>query len=285
MGGQLSLHNNGAYAVRAEVYAKTGSLVQKAHIPSGHVWDPSAKLAPMIPYRLITVDGTGLRWCISFNAPTGGKKVELKVSDVEDGEFLAPVQAPVFPSGLDKDVRRMDAGEDEKHTPHPPSDASEPYEVVAAHDFFGSSNNTTQNNDAVDDDVDSDEKAFKASRARNLEDYTKVPLATPRKPLQLEKMAASEMQIELEEPVNNSGSEVLKTDTPPAQSRCSSKRVLPVVIGGVLGAAFAGPVGYWMGQSSMYLYPIAGAVLGGFSGMTADACGLPREPKKTILPE
>mmetsp|Transcript_8363 Transcript_8363/g.16257 ORF Transcript_8363/g.16257 Transcript_8363/m.16257 type:complete len:274 (-) Transcript_8363:247-1068(-) len=273
MGGQLSLHNDEAHSVRAEIYSKTGSLVQKAHIPSGHAWYPSAKLAPMIPYKLITVDETGLRWSISFTAPTGRKKIELKVSDVEDGEFLAPVKAPVFPVGLDKDVRRLNTSDDQKQKPSVPSDASEPYEVVAANDFFGG--NSTLDND------DDDEKAFEASRSRKLEDYTKVPLATPGDPIELDNMTESEVQIQLEEP-SNSGSDVIKSSTVPAQSRC--KRVLPVAIGGILGAAFAGPVGYWMGQSSVYLYPIVGALVGGLSGMTADSCVQPREPKK-LLPE
>jgi len=273
----VSLENDAPHGVRGEIHSKTGSVVQSAHVPPGHLWVPSATMAPMIPYKLICIDETGLRWAVSFQLRSRGTKVELRVSDVENGEFLAPVRKPSFPVRLDKDVRPIVDTKEEavKAEPH------EPYEVVPQEACVRGAEKTAASAGSGDPHDESDEKAFEASRLRSFpglaEGYTKIPLTSPPQAIDLEQIGGDPHE-ELPAPKHSGEATVdVKSKTSERKSRCTKG----VLFCGLAGAALAGPVGYWVGSSALLAYPLLGAAVGSCCGATtAGTCMKTFQPKK-----
>mmetsp|Transcript_73 Transcript_73/g.161 ORF Transcript_73/g.161 Transcript_73/m.161 type:complete len:290 (-) Transcript_73:214-1083(-) len=289
MGAQLTVENNGSVPVRADLYAKTGQLLESAHIPEDHAWAPSTKkLVAMMPYDLVVVDDTGLRWRLGFTAPRGGaaQKKNIMVSEVEDGEFLAPVKPPRFPSKLDAGVRLV---KNPKRAQRRVGD-HDAYEVVVQE----------EREDAKSSIALDDAAAFEASRIQTLrvieENYTNVQLEGSSEPLDSEHLQESvdfKDAISLDEP---SSSESKGDSKSPFDSKSEypdkMKMLSPgtkasaVVVGGIVGAALGGPIGYYLGGTAVVAYPVAGLICGIFTGAAGASCtSCRRSEAKPILPE
>mmetsp|Transcript_28776 Transcript_28776/g.40132 ORF Transcript_28776/g.40132 Transcript_28776/m.40132 type:complete len:304 (-) Transcript_28776:130-1041(-) len=303
MGSKLSIQNDESAPVRGELWTKTGSLLEKAHIPQGHIWTlKTKKLVAMMPYEVVVVDDTGLRWRLNFNAPSSSGSTRIfKVSEIEDGEFLAPVKPPRFPSKLDPGVSLFEENKLRNE--------NEAYTVPGATETPGPQQPGKTNGVHTR----SDEAEFEASRRRAKEDletsYTTIGLTNSRRPTETFRVVAdmdvqgrgedfNAEEIILEEPQENKDHH-----KPPQNEIESSQKIqgysktttaalaMPVMVGGVFGAAVAGPFGYWLGSSAIaFIAPVAaGAILGGISGAVsttcASSCGSLGKKYEPVLPE
>mmetsp|Transcript_35210 Transcript_35210/g.49275 ORF Transcript_35210/g.49275 Transcript_35210/m.49275 type:complete len:306 (+) Transcript_35210:43-960(+) len=305
MGSKLSIQNDESAPVRAELWTKTGSLLEKAHIPQGHIWTPKTKkLVAMMPYELVVVDDTGLRWRLNFNAPSGsGSTRVFTVSEIEDGEFLAPVKPPRFPSKLDPGVSLIKENKLRNE--------NEAYMVAGAMETAGSQQQPEKTNAAYT--TRSDEAEFEASRRRAKEDletsYTNISLTNSRRHDKTSRVVHPLADVEfhetnedfeaegviLEEPQESTDHYQPQDDTehsqktPDYSKTTTAALAMPVMVGGMLGAAVAGPFGYWLGSSTIAVVaPVAaGAFLGGVGGAVSTTCASCGSSKKyePVLPE
>jgi len=254
----------------------------------------SKKLIAMMPYDLIVIDETGLRWRLSFQAPGNSQEMIIKVSDVEDGDFLAPVAAPNFPSQLDPGVSMVEKKGIKKRSP---IDASEGTQQARAEKVVDGKISHSRGGNK---NLEPDEASFLDARLqiqRQIEEsYTNVDISNGNDRPELEFSSKLDTDaVNLEEPVEQDDDDLLDNnimntgaESPPSNGS-RKLLVVPGAIGGILGAMIGGPVGFWLygTVTTSLISTAAGAGLGTLTGTVASKCSF-RSSKKgyeTVLPE
>eukprot|EP00954_Amorphochlora_amoebiformis_P029999 1393974-Amorphochlora_amoeboformis.AAC.2 len=282
MGGSLSIRNDEDGPVRAEIYSKTGGLVAAAHLPERHTWFPSAKLVQMMPYDVVVIDGTGLRWRLGIRAPSKrSDKMCYDVTEIEDGDFLAPTHPPKFPSALDDGVR-------------PSEEPKNGYKTVVQDSSTSQAGARAVAKEGKDDTKKEQVDAYEAYRIESLRvlrssfskvelsNRTKLPLNQARVPRDpSDDVHDSSNDISIQEPGRTEIEEKSK-DSDEKSGRYHG-RVFPSLVGGLVGAVLMIPPALMVGGHIMVAYPIVGGLLGSCTGAGSVMC-CRRDREKMILP-